>query len=361
MTNFRFISDEQIRIAVERDKKELDICIEHQACKSALVLAGSIIEAILVDYFLAFPRSNTTSGQVLKETLSNLIDWAEQDHLISKSTKEISTVIRGYRNLIHPGKEYRLKEKVDSNSATVAASLVEMVTQEIAENYAKRLGYTAEQAIKKVRLDPSCASLFPHIISKMAMVERIKLFKSIPDTCVYDDTLYGEAIESLIKLHQVLKRNIPEEILKSETKQVYDCIHNSSKREALFLLRFFNQDLNLLEVDQKQSVISYLFSILETGDVDDLEILYDWHIFMPIGRQLDENGPERLKKVVFSRLPYTQTEGSEEFLKLFCEHVLNEVRFEITETLVQSLREADYYSGALSWANYIENNRPIPF
>lgn len=361
MTKFRFISDEQIRIAVERDKKELDICIEHQACKSALVLAGSIIEAILVDYFLAFPRLNTTPEQVLKETLSNLIDWAEQDRLISKSTKEISTVIRGYRNLIHPGKEYRLKEKVDIHSAIVASNLVEIVTQEIAENYAKRLGYTAEQAINKVQIDPSCISLFPHIISKMAKVERVKLFKSIPEVCSNDYNITETIVESFIKLHQVLKIDIPQEILISEAQRVYAYIHNSTKRDALFFLRFFNEDLNLLETDQKESVISYLFSILETGDVDDLEILYEWHIFMPVGRQLGEKGVERLKKTVFRRLQNAPTEGSREFLQLFCEHVLNEVSFDDSEILIKSLRDAKYFPASSQWASYIEQNRPIPF
>lgn len=361
MTNFRFISDEQIRIAVERDKKELDICIEHQACKSALVLAGSIIEAILVDYFLAFPRSNTTSEQVLKETLSNLIDWAEQDHLISKSTKEISTVIRGYRNLIHPGKEYRLKEKVDINSATVAAKLVEIVTQEIAENYAKRLGYTAEQAVNKVKLDPSCVSLFPHIISKMARIERIKLFKSIPDDCAYDDNIYGETVESFIKLHQSLKGNIPEEILNSEVQQVYERIHNSSRRDALFFLRFFNDDLNLLEPDQKESVISYLFSILEKGNSDDLDILYDWRIFTPVGKQFTEKDLEKLKNIVFRRLQNSSNEGNKEFLRVFSEQVLSSVSYKDCGTLIAKIREAKYLRLASEWADYIEQNQEFPF
>lgn len=361
MTNFRFISDEQIRIAVERDKKELDICIEHQVCKSALVLAGSIIEAILVDYFLAFPKPDTTSAQILKSDLATLIDWAEQDNLVSKRTKEISTVIRGYRNLIHPGKEYRLKEKVDIHSAIVAANLVEIVTQEIAENYAKRLGYTAQQAINKVRIDPSCVSLFPHIISKMAKVEREKLFKSIPELCVYDYDITETIVESFIKLHQALKSNISQDVLISETQRVYDSIHNSTKRDALFLLRFFNDDLNMLETDKKESVISYLFSMLETGDSDDLELLYDWLIFMPVGKQFNEQYLEKLTSIVFRRLQNSSTDGNKEFLQVFCEQILSEVSFKYSDALIKKLRETRYFRDASSWADYIEKNRYVAF
>ena len=53
---------------------------------------------------------------------------------------------------------------------------MEIIAEEIGENYAKRLGYTAEQAIKKVKLDPSSSAIFSHIVDKMTPVERMKLF-----------------------------------------------------------------------------------------------------------------------------------------------------------------------------------------
>lgn len=113
MSDFNFISDDQLRIVVERDKKELDSCLKNQLCKSTLLLAGSIIETILVDYFLAFGKTGSTPAQILNSDLATLVSWAESDGLISSRTKEISTVIRNYRNLIHPGREYRLKERID--------------------------------------------------------------------------------------------------------------------------------------------------------------------------------------------------------------------------------------------------------
>ena len=114
MADFRFISDEQLRITVERDKKELDACLSQHVNKSALLLAGSIIEAILVDYFLAFPRAGQTAAATLDTNLAKLIEWAEQDGLISPRTKEISTVIRNYRNLIHPGRDIGCRRRLTS-------------------------------------------------------------------------------------------------------------------------------------------------------------------------------------------------------------------------------------------------------
>jgi hypothetical protein len=236
MADLKFISDEQLRSLVERDKRELDNCLKNNLCKSTLLLAGSIIEAILVDFFLAFPRPGSSPERILGANLANLIDWAEQDGLITVRTKELSTVIRNYRNLIHPGREYRLQERVDIHVATVAANLLEIVIQEVAENYAKRLGYTAEQAISKVRVDPSCASIFQHMIDKMVISERVKLFRSIPDACGVDDDVVS-VTDSFVKLHDLLKVNIPQEVVRIECAKTYDYIRSRSRMEAMFFFR----------------------------------------------------------------------------------------------------------------------------
>ena len=167
MLDLRFISDTSIRQLVERDIRELETCCQNDLHKSTLLLAGSIIEAVLVDFYIAFPRPAVPSEKVLQSNLGTLVGWALEDSLVSAQTADLSTVIRNYRNLIHPGREFRLKEKVNRSTANVAKNLVEIVIEEIGENYAKRLGYTAEQAIHKVKVDPTSISA-PFIESKIA-------------------------------------------------------------------------------------------------------------------------------------------------------------------------------------------------
>ena len=53
MLNFDFVSDEKFRFSLERDYQELVASLQNGAWKAAYILAGSIIEAILIDYLLA--------------------------------------------------------------------------------------------------------------------------------------------------------------------------------------------------------------------------------------------------------------------------------------------------------------------
>ena len=214
----------------------------------------------VADFFLAFPVRGISPGQVLKANLANLLDWAEQEKLIASRTKEISTVIKNYRNLIHPGREYRLKERVDIHAATVAASLVEIIIQEITDAYTKKRGYTAEQAIDKITLDPSCTPLFPHIIDTMVAVERSKLFKMIPKVCSGETN--SIIVESFIKLHSLLKSKIPPDILRIEAMLFYESIRSRSKAEVMFLSRFFSENIGLLDSEKAESIIAYLLGAL---------------------------------------------------------------------------------------------------
>lgn len=50
MASFDFITDEDFRISLEKDFKELNLCIQTGAYKAAVVIAGSIVEAVLIDY-----------------------------------------------------------------------------------------------------------------------------------------------------------------------------------------------------------------------------------------------------------------------------------------------------------------------
>ncbi len=53
MLSFDFISGEDFRISLENDYKELNDAMQVEAWKAVHVLAGSIIEAVLVDYLFA--------------------------------------------------------------------------------------------------------------------------------------------------------------------------------------------------------------------------------------------------------------------------------------------------------------------
>lgn len=71
MTEFNFVADQQYRTLLIRDFVELKNCVDNQATKSVLILSGSIIETLLLEFFTHNLPSGITKVQLLKKTCLN--------------------------------------------------------------------------------------------------------------------------------------------------------------------------------------------------------------------------------------------------------------------------------------------------
>src|SRR5437899_5966906 len=120
---FSFIADAELLQIVERDYAELTLKLfPAGAWKSTVIMAGSILEAVLFDR-VADAKWNSTalasakvpldkktrSKRPMDEwTLENLIDIAGDIGLLPKDpANTIHQVLRDYRNFVHPKKEIR--------------------------------------------------------------------------------------------------------------------------------------------------------------------------------------------------------------------------------------------------------------
>ncbi|MDA2733684.1 hypothetical protein PDQ75_00805 [Bacillus cereus group sp. Bc015] len=116
--NFPFINDPKLKAIIERDYQDLETkLIPDRAWKSAVVLAGSILEAILYDVFLnpnyhssatgsrRAPRKSLTNGEW---TLDELIQVAKDIGILPTAhINNIDQSLRHFRNYIHPKRELR--------------------------------------------------------------------------------------------------------------------------------------------------------------------------------------------------------------------------------------------------------------
>src|ERR1043166_4837844 len=59
MGAFDFVSDERFRESLESDYLEIQRCLDAEAWKAVHVLAGSIVEAVLIDYLLSVNHSGS--------------------------------------------------------------------------------------------------------------------------------------------------------------------------------------------------------------------------------------------------------------------------------------------------------------
>ena len=177
---FDFITDNDFRSILTADYVEMRICADSKAWKAVHVLAGSIIEAVIVDYLIAEHCVSRKDG--VKLQLGEAIDSAVKSGILPKDLCDLSSVIKDYRNLVHPGRSIRLEKKPDYNSSSVAMSLVDMICNELGNRKGSR-GYTAEQIISKVRRDASAAAILQNLLKEVPSDEiHALLIKAIPET-----------------------------------------------------------------------------------------------------------------------------------------------------------------------------------
>jgi hypothetical protein len=176
---FDFITDDDFRSGLEADYREIELCLEQGAWKAVHVLAGSMIEAVLVDYLLG---SGVKAPDPLKMTFADLIKACAKADVLSEKTAELSNALKAYRNLIHPGRSKRLNERADADGAIVARALVSIIVREVAEKQQESYGLTAEQIVRKFESDPSALGISEHLLkaARDQEIERV-LTKVLPE------------------------------------------------------------------------------------------------------------------------------------------------------------------------------------
>ena len=201
MANFDFISDNAFRQSLQSDMKELQLSMEVGAHKAAHVLAGSIIEAVLIDYLVDAEYKHPKGKETLRLDLNEAIDACRTMGAISPTSADLCSVVRDYRNLIHPGRAVRTGVEVDQKTATVAQTLIDIVLRDVARLREQKFGYTAEQILTKIERDASAASILGDLLKRTPPKEVKRLvLKAIPDRYVELDMEPGPYEEELAQL-----------------------------------------------------------------------------------------------------------------------------------------------------------------
>lgn len=303
---FDFITDDKFRIILERDYEELTQCLESKSSKSVLILSGSIVEAILTDYFLNFPPENYNKKKILGLDLYKLIELAREIELISQSTKDLSTVLKNYRNLIHPGREIRKSETFDFDTAVVAKSLLNIIVKEIRENYLNNLGYSADDLISKLQNDALSQTIFEKLLIKVHKSEKSKLFKILIDSEL-DNSPFSNQIENPKKYINILKSQIDREIVELQLKKIIYKIETGERWEVITYYDILHPEINYLNDEEIELILLYILNAFSelAFDKDEITRFNRLNLFSSFGTHLTS---ESIKL---------------EFLKLICRIVQN--------------------------------------
>jgi hypothetical protein len=174
---FDFITDEGLRGGLGSDYKEMVQCAEVGAWKAVHLLAGSIIEAVLVDYLVGTAKQKKPDPMSMG--MADLVSAGKKAGVLSKKSTDLAGALREYRNLIHPGRSKRLNEVPDREGAIVAQSLVRLIVGEISEKQTKERGFTAEQLSRKFATDPSAIKVSGHLLKQVDEHELKRLLVEI--------------------------------------------------------------------------------------------------------------------------------------------------------------------------------------
>lgn len=274
---FEFISDKAFRIILERDYEEVQKCLETKCSKSVLVLSGSIIEALLTDYFIENLPDRQTQTSILSANLATLLDFAETHEIITKNEKNLATVIKDFRNLIHPGLEVRKHQQFDFEIAQMASQILKMLIGKIQRKYREKFALTCEDILKNLNEDWNYNSIYSTVITKMNNGEKNNLIDAFIDIennikskfFHYQGKFkYEEKYPEIYDIkHYVseLKPILKEETIKLCLKKLVISVTSGHSLKALSLYNLFHENLNLLTEDEQLLISTYMFSLL--GDI----------------------------------------------------------------------------------------------
>ena len=162
LEEFSFMKDSRLRSIAERDRRSLTVARQTEQTKMALVLAGSVIEALLLDV-LEHDKTATREAAVAVKGLRKesdpaigrmkpgstpekwpflvLIAVSGQAGLgvLSKRAESVADTLRDWRNYVHPAQERNVTDEIPlgPNDAALAEGLAVQDVEEVRRWWAK--------------------------------------------------------------------------------------------------------------------------------------------------------------------------------------------------------------------------------
>ena len=236
------------------------------------VLAGSIIEDVLIDYLIA--EEHVPRDEALKMDLGKAVKLAAEKSIISEKAAALSSVIKEYRNLIHPGRSIRMAETTNANSARIAESLVEMILTEIEGRKRSNYGYTAEQIVSKIEQDPSVEAILKRLLQELNPRERERLLLNVVPERYMRARKEPDGYEHMLRMLPVLFRTAYDQAnsqlqVRAAQNFVKVLFEGTEEFVGAYSRAFFRMsDLQHLPDSDAQAIKDYFFAQIKSSSSD---------------------------------------------------------------------------------------------
>jgi hypothetical protein len=267
VATFDFIASDEFRACLERDAEELPACMKAGAWKAAHVMAGSLIQATLIDYLTSCGKA--TEDELLRLSFSELLEFSRNEQVLSPRTADLASFIRPYADFLNPSSRTRLRAATDETGARIAQALLEIIINEVSAHKGDTYRYTAEQVVAKLQSDPSSVAIIGHLLRKISRLELERLLIELLPKTYFELAKQGEpqAAQTLRHFEQCFrvafelapvdsKRAIARQfvsILENESEYVVQCY------ESCF---FRGSDLEYLDEEERGIVKTHFFASL---------------------------------------------------------------------------------------------------
>lgn len=297
--DFNFVGDRNFQQILQRDFDEVQKCIEIGANKSAVILSGSILETLLSDFFIENLPEGKNRQDILKLSLNTLLELAVQQNVISQSDSSLATVLKSYRNLIHPGREVRSNESIDNPTTKMAYSILELLLNKIEKKYKEQFIHSAEEILDKLDDDWNFRSVFGLIITKLSNLEKIKLFEELIEIEIelkekyegfsYLDKVSSEPVYPNIEFVKDLTIELipllPHDFLIEKLVDLRDSITKGDSIESVAKYNLLHEQIGHLNSDDQEFIAIYMLSIYGELLEDSNDLFHD-RTYSTIGKYI---------------------------------------------------------------------------
>ena len=136
--------DSSIKNIIQERLNEIEICVSQEASLAALLLIGSVLEAILLNTAISNPELFNKADSAPKDkegkvrkfhdwTLNNYIEVASEIKILKEDVKQFSYVLRNFRNYIHPYQQMQSQFFPDKHTALICYQVLKAAMYQIGE------------------------------------------------------------------------------------------------------------------------------------------------------------------------------------------------------------------------------------
>lgn len=266
---FSLVRNRAIKQILISDFRDLQGCLADGLWTPAVVLAGSIIEAVLFDFLVS---EGTKIEDISNLTLGGLISRATAKSVINEQTEKISSAIKDYRNLIHPGRSLVDGVSADQATAEIANALLSLVLDDISKMRMASPTTTAADVLGAILSDPSKIHIAKFLVAPLSADEiRGLLLELIPEALIDEYSMSGletndARVDLLTRLfHVVYQHTSPDvqtavaeryvKLLKDEPEAVVS-VHTNCLFTVEFLLYLYGEEKDIVKEHMKGRLFS---------------------------------------------------------------------------------------------------------